>query len=191
MLRRLGVPVHESDACVHRLLAPGGAAEAAVAVAFPQVVREGRIDRALLGAHVFAEPAALARLEAIVHPLVGRETRRFLARAAARRAAVVVLDVPLLFETGGEARVDATICVTAPPMVQRPRVLARPGMTEAKLDAIQSRQMPDREKRRRASFVVPTGLGKLATLRALQQVLTKVGACRGRHWPPGRGRGFA
>jgi dephospho-CoA kinase len=142
MLRRLGVPVHDSDAAVHRLLGRGGAAVPLIAREFPGSVREGAVDRAALGAIVFRDTTALRRLEAILHPLVQRSQRRFLASCASRRIPVAVLDIPLLYETGGERRVDAVIVVTAPPATQRARVLARPGMTREKLEGILTRQMP-------------------------------------------------
>jgi len=174
-LRRLGVPVHDADAEVHRLQAPGGAALPAIAAAFPGAVTGGKLDRARLRAMLQADPAGWPRLEAIIHPLVRQAEQRFLARAAARRVKGVVLDIPLLFESGGEARCDATIVVSAPPFIQRARVLRRPGMTEAQLDAMLARQMPDAEKRRRADFVVPTGLDRRQTLRALRKILRIVG----------------
>jgi dephospho-CoA kinase len=160
-LRRLGLPVHDADAAVHRLLAPGGAAVRPVLAAFPDVGDEtGGIDRQRLGARVFGDAAALKRLEAILHPRVRAAKRRFLAAQARQRRPVVVLDVPLLFETGGDRECDAVLVVSAPAYLQRRRVLARPGMTEAKFRAILAKQMPDRDKRRRASFVVQTGLGQ-------------------------------
>ncbi|HET8726722.1 MAG TPA: dephospho-CoA kinase [Alphaproteobacteria bacterium] len=184
MLRRLGVPVHDSDAAVHRLFADGGGAVEAVEAAFPGAVREGRVDRPALGALVFDDRDALRRLEAIVHPLVQAESRAFLRRCAMRGDRVAVLDVPLLLETGGEARCDMVAVVSAPAFIQRQRVLARPGMTEEKLAAILERQMPDAEKRRRADFVIPTGLGRAVTLRALQRLLELARAAPPRHWPP-------
>jgi dephospho-CoA kinase len=177
-LRRLGVPVHDADAEVHRLQAPGGAALPAIAAAFPGTVTGGKLDRARLRAMLQADPAGWPRLEAIIHPLVRQAEERFLARAAARRVKGVVLDIPLLFESGGEVRCDATIVVSAPPFIQRARVLRRPGMTAAQLDAMLARQMPDAEKRRRADFVVPTGLDRRQTLRALRKILRIVGIRR-------------
>jgi dephospho-CoA kinase len=174
-LRRLGVPVHDADAEVHRLQAPGGAAVPAIAAAFPGAVTDGRLDRARLRAMLQADPSGWPRLEAIIHPLVRQAEQRFLARAAARRVKGVVLDIPLLFESGGEARCDATIVVSAPPFIQRARVLRRPGMTPAQFEAMLARQMPDAEKRRRADFVVPTGLDRRQTLRALRKILRIVG----------------
>lgn len=172
MFRRLGVPVFDADAAVHRLMARGGAAVAAIDAAFPGAVRDGAVDRPALGAQVFDKPASLRRLEAIVHPLVRIERAKFLARARARRVPLVVFDVPLLFETGGEEHCDAVMVVTAPAAVQRARVLARANMTAEKFAAILNQQTPDREKRRRADFVVPTGMGKRVTLNAIRRTVT-------------------
>ncbi len=184
MLRRLGVAVHDADAAVHRLLGPGGAAVDAVEAAFPGVVRRGAVDRARLAERVFGDRDALRRLEAILHPLVARERDLFLRRCARRRLRVVALDVPLLFETGGDAMCDATVLVTAPAFLQAMRVLRRPGMTNRRLAEIRARQMPEREKRRRADFVVRTGLGRGVTLRRLARIVTLLRRCRGRRWPP-------
>lgn len=153
-LRRDGVPVHDADHAVHRLMGKGGRAVAAVAAAFPGVVREGAVDRQTLARRVFGDPEALRRLEAILHPLVRAETRAFLARARRQRRRVVVLDIPLLFETGGEREMDAVVCVTVDAETQRRRVLERGSMTEAQLGAILAQQMPDAEKRARADFVI-------------------------------------
>lgn len=171
MFRRLGVPVHDSDAAVHRLLAPRGAAVAAVAAEFPGVQRrDGGVDRGLLGKRVFGDPAALQRLERILHPLVRQSQQRFLKAARARRLPLVVLDIPLLFETGGGGRCDKVVVVSAPPSVQRARVMARPGMSEQRFRAILDQQMPDAQKRRRADYVVPSGLGRAVTFRRLQRI---------------------
>lgn len=152
-----GAPVYDADAAVHALYGVGGAAVVPVSAAFPGVAPEGFIDRALLGQRVLGDPEALKRLEAIVHPLVGRHRLDFFTSAG--DAPVVVLDIPLLFETGGERMVDAVAVVSAPADVQRARVLARPGMTVEKLDAILARQTPDADKRDRADFIVDTGQG--------------------------------
>jgi len=147
-----GVPVHDSDAVVHKLYE--GEAVSAIEQAFPGATAAGKVDRAKLAAKVLGDDAALARLEAIVHPLVGAARDRFLAEAQAGGAPVVVLDVPLLFETGGERRCDAVVVVSAPPEEQRRRAFERPGMTEQKFAALLAKQIPDEEKRRRADFVV-------------------------------------
>ena len=171
MLRRLGVPVHDADASVHRLLARGGAAVPLVEAEFPGTAGAEGIDRRELGRRVFGDAAALRRLEAILHPMVREEERRFLRRMARRCVPVVVLDIPLLFESGGETRCDAVVVVSAPPFLQRARVMGRPGMTEERFASILAKQMPDREKRRRADFVVPTGLGRRVTLHRLAEIV--------------------
>jgi dephospho-CoA kinase len=175
MFRRLGIPVHDSDAAVHRLLARRGAAVKAVAAEFPGVSRpEGGIDRAALGARVFGDAAALKRLERILHPLVRRSQQRFLAASRAARRPLVVLDVPLLYETGGERRCDAVVVVSAPPFLQRARVMARPAMTEARFRAVLAKQMPDAEKRRRADYILPSGLGRAVTFRRLKRLVAEL-----------------
>jgi len=172
MLRRLGVPLFDADLVVHRLLAPSGAAVSAVSAAFPGVETEaGGIDRVLLGQRDFADPAALKRLEAILHPMVAAEEKRFLARSRARRVPLVVLDIPLLFETGAERRCDYVLVVSVPALVQRQRVMRRPGMTEIRLAAILRKQVPDHRKRQRADFVVPTGAARGVTLRRLKAIV--------------------
>lgn len=171
MLRALGVPVHDADATVHRLLGSGGSAVQPIGKAFPGVVADGAVDRALLGKRVFGDAPALRRLERIVHPLVREESQRFIRRHRIRRTPVVVLDIPLLFEGGGDRRCDAVVVVTAPAFLQRQRVLARPGMTRERLDAILAKQMKDGDKRRRADFVVETGLGRRYTLRRLAEIV--------------------
>jgi dephospho-CoA kinase len=175
MLRRLGIPVHDADAEVHRLMGRGGAAVKAVEAAFPGVKVGKSIDRAALGRVVFADPAALKRLEAILHPLVRQAERKFLARARREHRKLVVLDIPLLYETKGEGRCDGVIVVSAPRPIQLARVLARPGMTKERLAAIEARQMPDRQKRRRADVVIETGLGKRHSLENLRRALARFG----------------
>jgi dephospho-CoA kinase len=159
-LRRLGVRVFDADAAVHRLQGPGGRAVAPIGAAFPGSVTQGRVDREALRRAVLGKPEAMKTLERIVWPLVRDEERRFLARARRDRRRIVALDIPLLFETGGEGRVDRVVVVSAPAAVQRQRVLRRPGMTEERFASIHARQMPDREKRRRADHVVFTGLSR-------------------------------
>jgi len=163
MFEALGVPVFDADAAVHRLQGEGGRLVAAIEAMFPDTTGPKGVDRTLLGEAVLSDPRALKQLEALVHPAVGEERAAFL--AAHGQAPLVVFDVPLLFETGGESRVDKVAVVSAPADIQRARVLARPGMTEARLDAILARQMPDAEKRARADFVIPTG-GSIAETRA-------------------------
>ena len=171
MFRALGIPVHDSDAVVHRLLGKDGRAVAAVARAFPSVVKGGTVDRRALGSIVFADKQALTRLESILHPMVREHQRRFLADARRRGKLLVVLDIPLLFETGGERRCDLVVVASAPPFVQSSRVLRRPGMTAEKYARILAHQVPDARKRRLADFVVPTGLGKATSLRAVKDVV--------------------
>jgi dephospho-CoA kinase len=147
-----GVPVHDADAAVHALYE--GEAAPLIEQAFPGATSDGKVDRTRLAAMVLGDAAAIARLEAIVHPLVARVRDRFLAEAQARGAPVVVLDVPLLFETGGDRGCDAVVVVSAPADVQRRRAFERPGMTEEKFTALVAKQTPDAEKRRRADFIV-------------------------------------
>jgi dephospho-CoA kinase len=184
VFRLLGVPVHDADAAVHRLLGRGGAAVAAVDAAFPGVVRDGVVDRPKLGERVFQDAAALARLETILHPIVRRATLAWLQYQSRHRRPLVVLDIPLLFETGGERLCDAVVVVSAPPALQAARVLGRPGMTAARFRAILAKQMPDREKRRRADFVIPTGGSKRETLRRLATIVRVMRGRPPRHWPP-------
>jgi len=163
MFAAAGVPVFDADAVVHRLQDAGGRLVEPIAAAFPGTTSADGVDRAALGKAVLGDSAALRRLEAIVHPAVAEERAAFL--AVHRDAAIVLLDVPLLFETGGERAVDRIVVVDAPASVQHMRVLARPGMTEAKFDAIVARQMPNANKVARADFVIPTG-GALADTQA-------------------------
>lgn len=157
MFRDFGVPVHDADAAVHALYR--GAAVQPVESAFPGVTLDGVIDRSALSARVLTDPEAMKRLEAIVHPLVAAEESAFLKKARAAGARCVVLDIPLLFEAGGFERVDAVVVVTAPRAVQHQRVLDRPGMTDERMQAILSRQLPDEEKRRRGHFIIDTSRG--------------------------------
>ena len=173
MFRRLGVPVFDADATVRALQQQGGRAVAPIAAAFPGTLRDGCLDREALRRAVLGNPPALARLEGIVHPLVRAAERGFL--AAARRAGrgLVLLDIPLLFETGGENRVDAVVVVSAPAEMQRARVLER-GVTEERLAALLARQMPDAEKRRRADFVVDSAHGVEHARTQVRQILAAV-----------------
>ena len=171
LFRRRGIPVYDADRAVHRLSEKGGAAVPAIARAFPGVVVDGAVDRKKLGAIVFKDPRALKRLEAILHPLVAEQRGLFLRRMRARRQPLVVLDIPLLFETGGAALADHIVVVSAPAFLQTARVMKRPGMTREKLAGILAHQMPDGEKRRRADNVIETGLGKRAALRQIDRLL--------------------
>jgi dephospho-CoA kinase len=171
MFARLGIPVYDADASVHQLYERGGAAVEKIAKEFPGCVAGGRVDRGALADRVTGDPQALQRLEHIVHPLVAEEQRRFLARFAAQGADIVVLDIPLLFETGGHQRMDAVVVVSAPQAIQRARVLSRAAMTEDKLDQILERQMPDAEKRAQAHFVVETGKGFEHAFEQVKQIV--------------------
>jgi dephospho-CoA kinase len=184
MLREMGVPVYDADAAVHALQAPGGAALPGIEAAFPGVVKAGVLDRQALGARVFGNRDALRRLEAIVHPLVGQKQRAFLRRAALAGEKLVVLDIPLLFEGLGDRRVDATLVVSAPAFLQRRRVLARPGMTVEKFEGILRQQVPDGLKRRKATIVIPTGMGLAPTRAALARAVADLRGLRGNFWPP-------
>jgi dephospho-CoA kinase len=180
LFRQAGVPVYDADAAVHALYAAGGAAVAPVEAAFPGVVVDGAIDRPRLSEKITADPSALTRLEAIVHPLVAAERAAFL--ESAKAADVVVLDIPLLFETHAEGMVQAVVVVSAPEAVQRSRVLSRPGMSEDKLAALLARQTPDAEKRRRADFIIETDTGLEAAAQRVAEILATV---RSSDWRPG------
>ena len=171
MFRDAGVPVYDADAAVADLYVKGGAAVDPVGEAFPGVVKDGAIDREALRTAVLGKPEALKRLNAIVHPLVGRDRIGFFQKAEADKADIVVLDIPLLFETGGHANVDAVVVVSAPAQVQRERVLARPGMSPERLDAILAQQVADAEKRARAHFVVDTSRGLEAAREQVAEVM--------------------
>ena len=183
MLRQMRVPVYDADAAVHRLQAPGGLALPPIEAAFPGVVKNGVLDRQALGARVFGNKPALRQLEAIVHPLVAQQQRLFVRQAARRGEPVVVLDIPLLFEGMGERRVDGVLVVSAPAFLQRLRVMARPGMTGEKLAGILRQQVPDPVKRRKATVVIPTGLGLAPTRAALAHAVRTLMKRPGRSWP--------
>ncbi|MCO5161473.1 MAG: dephospho-CoA kinase [Mesorhizobium sp.] len=174
MFAEAGVPVHDSDEAVHRLYS--GPAVPRVEAAFPGVTVDGRIDRARLGERVIGDAEAIRKLERIVHPLVRADADAFLARHRAAGAKLAVLDIPLLFETGGRDRVDKVVVVSAPAEVQRERVLARPGMTPDKFEAILARQVPDAEKRRLADFVVDTGAGMEAARESVRRIIADLSA---------------
>ncbi|TCH98091.1 dephospho-CoA kinase [Roseococcus sp. SYP-B2431] len=180
--RRLGVPVFDADAAVHALQAKGGRAVRAIERAFPGTVRDGAVLRERLRAAVLGDPAALRRLEAIMHPLVRDEQRRFLGRERGRGTRLVVLDIPLLFETRHDlSEFDRILVVSAPAAVQRARVLARRGMTEERLAAIRARQMPDAEKRRRADVVIRTGLSRRHAEAAVRRLVKTETGGKPRH----------
>ena len=172
MFSDFGVPVHDSDEAVHRLYR--GKAVPLVEAAFPGTTANGVVDRAKLAEWVLEDRAALKRLEAMVHPLVRADATAFLRRHHTAGAKLAVVDIPLLFETNGQERVDQVVVVTAPPEVQRERVLSRPGMTEEKFDAILAKQVPDEEKRRLADYIVDTGQGMDAARRAVADIIEKL-----------------
>jgi dephospho-CoA kinase len=167
--RAAGVPVHNADEAVHRLYA--GAAVPLIEAAFPGTTRDGVVDRAALGRNVLGDGQKLKQLEALIHPLVSADRDAFLERARSKGALLAVLDVPLLFETGGAEHVDVIVVATAPAPVQRARVLERPGMSVEKFEAILAKQMPDAEKRRRAHVVIDTGRGMEAAQRDVDSVV--------------------
>jgi dephospho-CoA kinase len=167
-----GVPVHDADAAVHRLYE--GEAAPLIEAAFPGTTAGGKVDREKLGARVIGDAAAMHKLEAIVHPLVRRAEERFLAEAKRQGAKVAVLDIPLLFETGGDKRCDAVVVVSAPSGTQRARVLERPGMTEQKFQALAGKQLPDGDKRARADFIVDSGQGFEAARQQVREILAQV-----------------
>jgi dephospho-CoA kinase len=175
IFRRLGVPVFDADRCVHDLYE--GPVVDVLDSAFPGVKKQGRVDRNALAAQTLSDPAAMARLESLIHPLVVEKRREFLARMRGRGARLVVLDIPLLFETGSERDVDAVVVVSAPAPVQRARVLDRPGMSEDKLSAILARQVPDAVKRRFSHFIVQTDRGLPAAERQIRSILAALGPC--------------
>jgi len=174
LFARLGIPVHDSDETVHALYEKGGGAVEPIAAAFPRTVKDGCVDRAALAARVSGDEAAFQRLESIVHPLVRKARQDFLKSAEKRGDALVVVDIPLLFETGEDRSMDAVIVVSAPPAVQRNRVLARPGMTLEKLEAIRARQIPDAEKRAKADFVIETDKGLGHAFEAVKRIIAEL-----------------
>ncbi|MBB6465950.1 dephospho-CoA kinase [Aminobacter carboxidus] len=169
MFTDAGVPVHDSDEAVHRLYA--GQAAPLIEAAFPGTVKQGVVDRTELSRHVLGDAVALKKLEGIIHPLVRADANAFLERSRAAGAAIAVLDIPLLFETNGRGRVDKVVVVTAPADVQRQRVLARPGMTEQKFEAILAKQVPDAEKRKLADYIVDTGNGLEPARAAVETII--------------------
>lgn len=187
MFRVQGIAVYDADAQVHRIMAAGGSAVAAVEAAFPGVTADGAVNRARLGEQVFNNDDALTRLENILHPIVRDAQIRFLCISARARRPMVLLDIPLLFETGGDRFCDAAVVVSAPASVQRQRVMSRPGMTATRFDDILLRQMSDVEKRHRADFIVPTGLGRAFSFEAVRDIIGKMSERRPRHWPPSLG----
>ncbi len=184
MFASFGVPVFDADRAVHGLIGVGGEAVGAVGAAFRGVVHGGMVDRKALAALVFEDGKALLSLEGILHPLVAKKEKDFLKRQSRSRQKLVVLEIPLLYETGAERRCDGVVVVSAPPFVQKQRVLSRPGMTPERLGAILARQMADGEKRRRADFVVETGLGRHRALRRIGDIVKVTRHWTGAKWPP-------
>lgn len=171
LFRRLGVPVHDADKTIHQLLAGNQQVILMIDGAFSGVVQKGAVDRQALAKKVIGNSSSMALLEKILHPLAQGVEKRFLLHAAAQKQPLVVLDIPLLYETGAEKRCDAVVVVSAPLFVQRARVLKRPGMTEERLEFLSSRQIADGEKRRRADFIVQTGLGFAFSFRAVKKIV--------------------
>lgn len=171
---RFGALTLNSDTVVHELLAPGGEAVAEVAALFPATLEWGRINHQLLGAEVFGNAEKRKALEAIIHPLVRKRQDGFLCKARLKGARLAVLDIPLLFETGGEKRCDATVVTLAPAFIQKRRVFARPNMNERKFRHILAAQMPDAQKKKRADFIVRTGLGKAHSLKEVKKILLRL-----------------
>jgi dephospho-CoA kinase len=176
MFRALGVPVHDADAAVHALYA--GKAAPLVEAAFPGTTVNGVVDRGLLAEKLLADPSGLQRLEAIIHPLVRADREAFLQSESEAGTPVVVLDIPLLYETGADKNVDSVVLVTAPKSVQKERVLARPGMTEERFAAIVAKQMPDAEKRKRTDFIIDTSLGVASAEQQVRSILQAVSGTR-------------
>ncbi len=172
------IPIFDADKVVHNLFSKGGAAVGIVNEHFPSAIANDKVDRAVLGQIVFGDPYRLSILESIIHPLVDKERNRFLQSHRRRKTKMVVLDIPLFYETKKQYKRDFVCVVSAPGFLQRQRALGRPGMTQQKLDAILVRQMPDHEKRKRSNFVVPTGLGIAYTNRRLRRTLNKIRQCR-------------
>jgi len=176
MLMRLGIPVFDADATVHHLTGPGGAALGPLKALFPDAIGPQGMNRHMVGAAVFQAPTKKRALEAVLHPMVRDAELRWRQQQRRYRKKAVVLDIPLLFETGGQRRCDVIFVVSAPKQLQRQRALARPGMTAQKLNGILAAQVPDAQKRRKADVVIPTGLGKAVTYRALKAALRRIGA---------------
>ncbi|HEU0117692.1 MAG TPA: dephospho-CoA kinase [Alphaproteobacteria bacterium] len=173
ILRGFGLPIYSADKAIHDLLKKGGRGVKPVAKLFPSALKNGVIDRKIVGRDVFHHPKKLQQLERILHPLIRGAEKEFLAKARKKKVAAAVLEIPLLFETKGQSRCDFTICVTAPKKVQEERVLGRMHMTKARFEAILQRQMPDAQKRKLADYVVQTGKGLADTKRQLKAILKK------------------
>ena len=190
MFRRLGVPVINADAIVHELLAAGGGAFASVAKTFPEALEKNKIDRKILGMLTFSDKSRLHALQEILHPLVREKRKQILATHARARTPLVVLEIPLLFESGAERLCDYVVVASAGERLQKQRAMQRPGMTEEKFTAIKSHQMPDKEKKNRAAFVISTGKGKAETMREVHQLLETIHMLKvkQKRWKPGYGQ---
>lgn len=174
MFRKAGCPVFDADAAVHSLYDKGGKAVPLIRAVFPDAVKDGRVERSRLGAHMKADPLNLAVLESFIHPMVAELRAKFLNQAIVQGAKIAVFDVPLLFETGGDKKVDKTVVVTAPAAVQRARVLARAGMSEELFETLLARQMPDQEKRKRADFLIFTDRGLSFARERVQKIIEEL-----------------
>ena len=179
MLSHLNHPVHDADKTVHELISVDGKAYHAIAKSFPEAIQVDGVDRTKLGQEVFGNSEKLKQLENILHPLVREARNRFVKQQSRYKSRLVILDVPLLYETGGDKDCDKVLVVSAPYFIQKQRALGRHGMTQTKFHDILERQLPDHEKRRRADFIVPTGLGKAYTYRALKRLLRDIIEVRG------------
>lgn len=182
MFASQGVPVYDADAAVHALYAAGGGAVEPIGAAFPGVIKDGAIDREELGKRVLSAPDELKRLEKIIHPLVGLSQLEFLQNAEKSGAPMVVLDIPLLFETGGETRVDVSVVVSAPAEMQRTRVLARPGMSVEKFESILAKQVPDAIKREKADFIVDSSRGLEPAMADVKGIIEALNGREGKIW---------
>lgn len=182
MFQRLGVPLFDADAAVAALYKEGGAGVAQIAAVFPEAVEDGAVDRAVLSQRLARDPEAWRKLEAVVHPLAAKAQSEFLEAEAARGTPLVVLDIPLLYETGAEKLFDAVLVVSTAPEIQRARALARPGMTPEKFEAILARQVPDVEKRARADFVIETGRGLDYALKGVRRVMASLAHRKAEAW---------
>lgn len=191
MLLRLGVPVCDADALTHQFMAPNGAAIAQIKKAFPNTIKHGKIDRQILGKLVLKDRSLLQKLEEIIHPMVWEAQEEFLRDCSRNRYSIAALDIPLLFENGADQRCDVTAVVTAPEFLQKQRVLNRFGMTEEKYTNIKSEQLSDQLKRKKADFIINTGIGRRHTFNALSAIIIFLNQSKPRIWRPGwlRGQG--
>jgi dephospho-CoA kinase len=181
--RKIGIPIHDADQAVHEMMSEGGEALAFISETFPASVRNGSIDRKVIAKEVFSDKKVLNKIEKFLHPLVRLREKAFLGRCARQGKKIVVLDIPLLFETGGEKRCDGVITVSAPKYIQFQRVMCRPDMTPERFKTILSRQVSDTEKRKRSDFVILTGLGRHFSLIQTKMIVKITKKWKGRNWP--------